>query len=314
MFKYRRFDGLRRYSCRHGLTSGMNFLAMGMRVQMRTPLGQTMAALLLGTCLALGQEASQHAVSPANTAPLQAQTDGEADFTAPQLISSDLPFQPANCKEVDDGLISVSFSVDVSGMPYDITPITGEGSALVDLAKQVVAVDHFRSGALKGEPAAVKQWVDITIRACFSKGRDESGKKANVLRLTSRPEQRFWSVPPAASKLRSDGLIHVDPGVSSSQSGLYRVGGGVSAPVPLNNVQPHYSPAAKKARVQGFCLIGLIVDADGLPQDVRVTKSLEPGLDLNAVDAVKTYRFQPAMKDGGGVPVRITVEVRFRLY
>jgi protein TonB len=38
------------------------------------------------------------------------------------------------------------------------------------------------------------------------------------------------------------------------------------------------------------------------------------GLDEKAIEAVNQYRFKPAMKDGEPVPVRITVEVNFRLF
>jgi TonB family protein len=38
------------------------------------------------------------------------------------------------------------------------------------------------------------------------------------------------------------------------------------------------------------------------------------GLDEAAVSTVSTWRFDPAKKDGNGVPVRINVEVSFKLY
>ena len=47
---------------------------------------------------------------------------------------------------------------------------------------------------------------------------------------------------------------------------------------------------------------------------VKVVKSLEPTLDANAIEAVKTWKFEPAMKDGKPVAVQINVEVSFRLY
>ncbi len=38
------------------------------------------------------------------------------------------------------------------------------------------------------------------------------------------------------------------------------------------------------------------------------------GLDQKAIEAVRNWRFSPAMKDGRPVPVQINVEVNFRLY
>jgi TonB family protein len=97
--------------------------------------------------------------------------------------------------------------------------------------------------------------------------------------------------------------------------GLYRVGGSVSAPVALNSVEAEFSDEARRAKYQGVCLISLIVDAQGNPQNPRVIRALGMGLDEKALEAVRKYRFRPAMKDGRTpVPVMITVEVNFRLY
>jgi TonB family protein len=97
--------------------------------------------------------------------------------------------------------------------------------------------------------------------------------------------------------------------------GLYRVGGGISAPVPLNTVEAEFSDEARRAKYQGVCLISVIVDAQGNPQNPHVIRALGMGLDEKALEAVRKYKFKPAMKDGKTpVPVMITVEVNFRLY
>ncbi|HVP43299.1 MAG TPA: energy transducer TonB [Terriglobales bacterium] len=96
--------------------------------------------------------------------------------------------------------------------------------------------------------------------------------------------------------------------------GVFRVGGGVSAPRPLSTPDPEYSEEARKAKYQGVVVLWLIVDQNGNPRDIRVSRSLGLGLDEKAVEAVRRWRFEPAMKDGRPVPVQINVEVSFRLY
>jgi TonB family protein len=97
--------------------------------------------------------------------------------------------------------------------------------------------------------------------------------------------------------------------------GLERVGGRVSVPVVLHSVDPEFSDEARRAKYQGVCLISLIVDAQGNPQDIRVARVLGMGLDEKAVEAVKQFKFKPAMKDGKTpVPVRMTIEINFHLY
>jgi len=97
--------------------------------------------------------------------------------------------------------------------------------------------------------------------------------------------------------------------------GAYRVGGGVSAPKVLYEPDPEYSEEARKAKYQGTVVLWLVVSAEGKPQDIRVQRSLGMGLDEKAIEAIKQYKFKPALKDGKtAVPVMITIEVDFRLY
>ena len=96
--------------------------------------------------------------------------------------------------------------------------------------------------------------------------------------------------------------------------GLYRVGGGVSAPRTLYAPDPEYSEEARRAKFQGSVLLALIVGPDGNPRDLHIMRSLGLGLDEKALDAVRTWRFEPARKDGVPVAVQISVEVNFRLY
>ena len=97
--------------------------------------------------------------------------------------------------------------------------------------------------------------------------------------------------------------------------GIYHVGGGVSAPVPLNSVEAEFTDEARRAKYQGVCLVSMIIDAQGNPQSARVVRGLKMGLNEKALEAARKYRFKPAMLDGKTpVPVMITVEVNFRLY
>jgi TonB family protein len=95
--------------------------------------------------------------------------------------------------------------------------------------------------------------------------------------------------------------------------GAYRIGGGVSAPTILSKVEPEYSEEARKAKWQGTVQLSLVVDDQGRPQAIKVTRSLGLGLDQKAIEAVEKWRFRPGMKDGKPVPVMATIEVNFRL-
>jgi periplasmic protein TonB len=97
--------------------------------------------------------------------------------------------------------------------------------------------------------------------------------------------------------------------------GAYRPGhGGVTAPRQIYAPDPDYSEEARKAKYQGSVMLWMIVGADGKPKNIKVQRQLGMGLDEKAIEAVKTWRFEPAQKDGQPVSVQINVEVFFRLY
>jgi TonB family protein len=95
---------------------------------------------------------------------------------------------------------------------------------------------------------------------------------------------------------------------------IYHVGGDVSGPQLIFSPNPEYSEEARRAKYQGVCIVSLIVDAQGNPQRVQVVRHLGKGLDKKAVEAVKQYRFKPAMLHGEPVAVEVNIEVNFRLY
>jgi len=109
------------------------------------------------------------------------------------------------------------------------------------------------------------------------------------------------------------------PGVGDGRgggigAGVFRVGGGVTAPRAIYDPDPEYSEEARRAKFQGSVVLGAIIGPDGRPRDLRVARSLGMGLDQKALEAVTKWRFSPAMKDGQPVAVQVNIEVSFRLY
>jgi periplasmic protein TonB len=96
--------------------------------------------------------------------------------------------------------------------------------------------------------------------------------------------------------------------------GPYRVGGGVSAPKPLFTPDPEYSEEARKAKYQGVVVLWVVIGPDGHAHEIRIARPLGMGLDEKAVEAVRTWRFEPARMGGQAVAVAMNVEVSFRLY
>ena len=96
--------------------------------------------------------------------------------------------------------------------------------------------------------------------------------------------------------------------------GIYHVGGGVSNPILIYAPDPEFSDEARRAKYQGVCVVGLIVDSTGNPQHVHIVRALGMGLDEKAMEAVRQYKFKPAQFKGKNVAVEVNIEVNFRIY
>ncbi len=96
--------------------------------------------------------------------------------------------------------------------------------------------------------------------------------------------------------------------------GLRQIGGGVSAPIPIYEPEPEFSEEARKAKVAGNVLVTCVVGVNGLTQRVRVIRGIGMGLDEKAIEAVKQYRFKPAMEGGKPVPVQVNIDVNFQIF
>jgi TonB family protein len=97
---------------------------------------------------------------------------------------------------------------------------------------------------------------------------------------------------------------------------VYKVGKDLTAPVVLKSVEAKFPKSAHdtKAGFNAVVLVHLVVDAEGSPRDVQISRSYNADFDAEAVKAVQQYRFKPAMKDGKPVAVEINIEIDFRKY
>ena len=107
----------------------------------------------------------------------------------------------------------------------------------------------------------------------------------------------------------------VGPGSEAGVGGgPYKPGLGVTAPREIYAPDPEYSEEARRAKFQGSVLLWMVVGSDGLPRDIKVVRAVGLGLDEKALEAVRTWRFEPGRKGGQAVATQIHVEVTFRLY
>lgn len=95
--------------------------------------------------------------------------------------------------------------------------------------------------------------------------------------------------------------------------GPFRVGGDVLPPKKIFAPQPHYTEDARQGRVQGVVLLEAVIDVDGSVVNVKVLKGLPMGLTESAAETAKTWKFEPATRNGEPVAVYLNLTVRFSL-
>lgn len=84
-------------------------------------------------------------------------------------------------------------------------------------------------------------------------------------------------------------------------------------PIPDQSPQPEYPPSALRSGQTGTVRVRVEVDARGVPGAVVVVdRSGSRDLDRAAVDAVKNWRFQPALRNGQAVSGVIEIPFDFR--
>ncbi len=127
---------------------------------------------------------------------------------------------------------------------------------------------------------------------------DETDRPQN---LKPWPAERVSDVAPA-------------PGKEINSDAVYHVGGDVSAPKLLSSTNPKFPAVATDKNFSGICVLSFVVNTSGSTESVHVIKSLGPGFDENAVEAVKHYKFEPGTYKGQPVAVSVNVQVKFQRF
>lgn len=270
-----------------------------MRAMFRVTLAAALMAGIPGQRWASAQLASTHVVIY--------RVGG--DVTAPQLLPAEIEAQvTGKCAKRHHRQMTdrITMIVDEQGAPRDVFFTQATGTFLDEIAMKAALASRFTPGTSNGAPVPVWGMEEFTFDVCVDQQKDGGGVKFDTVALAASPNRTVtWPTEGPQAAIYSDTAGMPSPA---------KVGGHISAPVPVNVPMAHFTPQARRAKYQGICLVRFIVDANGMPHNARVVRPLGMGLDEEALKAVRQYRFRPAMKDGvQPVPVMITVEINFQL-
>ena len=128
------------------------------------------------------------------------------------------------------------------------------------------------------------------------------------VRLTATQELKDMLFQEGPNYVRDPDKISEEPGIL--RAGVDRVG----VPSCVYYPDPEYSDASRAARFQGVVVLSIVVTPEGKADSIYVVKGAQFGLTTEAIAAVQSWKFKPAQKDGMPVPVRVPVELTFRLF
>jgi TonB family protein len=131
------------------------------------------------------------------------------------------------------------------------------------------------------------------------------------------PGESMTSIVPEYWRLyfaQKEGRPQEMPKLSAAKIEVVKPGGPVTPPVVTFHPDPSYEEQARKSKYQGTSVLRMVVAEDGSVRDLQILTPLGLGLDEKAVDAVKTWKFEPARRGDQPVAVIIAVEVDFKLY
>jgi TonB family protein len=157
----------------------------------------------------------------------------------------------------------------------------------------VEAVERWRYLPAMRNGELVEATTEVTIQYDFSK--DAS--------LPDDKPENLNDPPPNLLQQVADGnLFRTGPGTD------------VTSPRALYAPDPQYSEEARRNKISGRVLLGVIVGADGKLRDVWVARSLGEGLDESSIAAIKKWIFSPATRNGEPVASIVNIETTFDIY
>lgn len=75
---------------------------------------------------------------------------------------------------------------------------------------------------------------------------------------------------------------------------------------------PVYPAELRSQKVEGVVTVLFVVEATGRVASAKVERSTNPAFEKPALDAVRQWKFEPALKGGQRVPYKMRIQIRFQ--
>ncbi len=125
---------------------------------------------------------------------------------------------------------------------------------------------------------------------------------------------RVFSLDPKKTQYRAPEFRRREETIEPTEKVYHVQPDHVTAPRAIFMPDPDFSLEARKAKYQGDVVLGAVIDKTGRVSRITIQRVLGMGLDEKAVEKLKTWRFEPSLREGQPVAVEVSVEVSFKLY
>ena len=176
---------------------------------------------------------------------------------------------------------------------------------------------------------AKKQEVQGTLKLLVSVGKDGSVSAVEVvngeplLAESAKLAAKQWRYQPfmnCGQPMEGQDLENVRYALDGGSASVtiekpamrIRISSGVAAMNAVHRVNPEYPSEARRAGIQGTVVLKVVIDKEGVPQEVSVVSG-PPQLADEALKTVKQWRYKPYNLNGEPVEVETTVQMNFTM-
>jgi len=182
-----------------------------------------------------------------------------------------------------EGVVYVQMVVEPDGRPTNVVVLKGVHESLDEEARRFAQTMNFTPGRKNG--AVVRTRVTLPLRFGLEEQETADTNPPETKTVDDLPRKPVVQVP--------DQMPRLIGGLKALQDGI------------------RYPREARRKGIEGQVFVQFIVSNEGVPTDLKVTRSVHPLLDREAMRAVRETRFLPAFKDGKPVRVQLTLPISF---
>src|SRR5262249_20754451 len=209
-------------------------------------------------------------------------------------INSPMPVSSAPGKPRVNEIVTFEVKVEADGQISDVCFMGPVRNDLYEAVTAALKQWRFRPARIDNAAVPSAAHYEVRFRACC--------------------EQAVLYYPPRPAVTDAQAQQMAKTIAQSPCPGYPGLMPGATPPKPIYHPEPQYTDPSRKDKLSGVVVLLVKIGAEGRVEDACVTRSLSTDLDESAVRTIKTWRFEPAQKNGVAIATVTSVEVSFSMH